>query len=178
MELVHAFGSTLGGHRVCGDWGMTFTTQVTPHVEKCMKCTLSVLHPWLIHLAAQWDTDAKPERYRTAFALLEAQNCRCFLNVGCGGDARSCRGWGGGLGPCQRGFLGVHSLAWDCGAAGREGGMCRDGVSRDRPGFPSLPQSPPWGILQGCNTGSDAWDGQGTPSIKATARVSAQCPLC
>lgn len=88
---------------------------------------------------------------------------------------------GAHVGTCQRSFsarYGCHSLAWECGAAGRDRGVCRDGVSQDRPGFGSLPRSPPWGILQGCNPVGKAWGGQGTPRVKGTVCVSAQCSLC
>lgn len=134
---------------------------------------MSVLHSWLIHLAAQCDSGAKPERYRTGFALQDVQ----ILNVRCGGDAWSCKGGEVGftseahVGTCQRSFSarsGCHSLAWECGAAGTDRGVCRDGVS---PGFGSLPRSPPWDILQGCNPVGNAWGGQGTPSAKGTVCV-------
>lgn len=119
------------------------------YVEKCIKCTLSVLHPWLIHFAAQCDSGAKPERYRTAFSRLEVQNCPCFLNVRCGGDARSCRGRGVGsppteprLRPCQRGF----SARYGCPQPGMGlwGSWHRERhvQGRGKPGLPWFRQPP------------------------------------
>lgn len=59
--------------------------------------------------------------------------------------------------------------------------MCREGVSQDRPGFGGLPRQSSggwrWGIWQGCNPLSNAWGGQGAPSIKATGLQLSMSPL-
>lgn len=61
--------------------------------------------------------------------------------------------------------LGVHSLAWDCGTQ-RE--RCVQGRGKPgSPGFGSLPRSPLWGILQGCNPVSNVLRvGKGHQTLK------------
>lgn len=89
------------------------------------------------------------------------------------------------LGPCQRGVAARCGCAQPCvrprGSQTPNSGTGREGVSQDRPGFGGLPQQSSgrwwWGILQGCNPLSNAWGGQGAPSIKATGLQLSVSPL-